>query len=90
MKQQLQVEILGQRLTLLSDEGESHIREVAEHVDQQARRLAEGHPRATMLQIALLTALNLASDWWKLSSDQARVDEAIERISRTLELESTT
>lgn len=84
MKQQVEVEVLGQRLTLLSDDGGDHVLEVAGHVDREARRLAASHPRASVLQLALLTALNIGSEWRKLSGDCAQMEEAIARLSRRL------
>jgi len=81
MKDPVQVEILGQRLTVASDDGEAHVREVAQMLEDRARDLATQFPRATILQLALLTALNIASECWKLSQDRADMDAAIVRLS---------
>jgi cell division protein ZapA len=82
MKRPLDVEIMGQRLTVTSDEGDDHVRRVAEYVDQQMRQLAGGLTAASMMQLALLTALNIASEYWKLQHDQEELHRTINRLSQ--------
>lgn len=82
MKRALDVEIMGQRLTVASDDDDDHVRRVAEYVDQQMRQLADGQTTASMMQLALLTALNIASEYWKLQHQQEEVHRTINRLSQ--------
>jgi cell division protein ZapA len=82
MKRPLDVEIMGQRLTVASDDGDDHVRRAAEYVDQQMRQLAGGLKTASMMQLALLTALNIASEYWKLQQEQEEVHRTIHRLSQ--------
>ncbi len=82
MKRVLDVEIMGQRLTVASDDDDDHVRRVAEYVDQQMRQLADGQTTASMMQLALLTALNIASEYWKLQHQQEEVHRTINRLSQ--------
>jgi cell division protein ZapA len=82
MKQPLDVEIMGQRLTVTSDEGDEHVRRMAEYVDQRMRQLAGGRATASMTQLALLTALNIASEYWKLQKEQEELQRTIHRLSQ--------
>ena len=82
MKPVLDVEIMGQRLTVASDDGDDHVRHVAEYVDQQMRQLAGRLSAASMMQLALLTALNIASEYWKLQHEQEELHRTIHRLSQ--------
>ena len=84
MKRSLDVEIMGQRLTVASDDGEDHLQQVAQYVDQQMRQLAGGLGSASMMQVALLTALNIASEYWKLQHDQEELHRTIHRLSQRM------
>ncbi len=83
MKQAVDVEIMGHRFTVASDDGEEHIRDIAEYVDHQMRQLSAGRT-TNILQLALLTALNIASEYWKLRREQEELDRIISRLSQRL------
>jgi cell division protein ZapA len=84
MKRLLDVEIMGQRLTVTSDDGDDHVRRAAAYVDQQMRQLAGGPTAANMMQLALLTALNIASEYWKLQQEQEELHRTIHRLSQRM------
>jgi cell division protein ZapA len=79
MQRPVQVEIMGQQLTLSTDEGVEHLRQVAGYVDQRMRQLAQGR-HTTTLDIALVTALNIASEYWKLRDEQEEVRQTVNRV----------
>jgi cell division protein ZapA len=80
MKQPVEVEIMGQHLTVASDDGEEHIRHVAGYVDARIRHLAGGRVPVNALHLVLLTALNIASEYWKLRQQQEEVNQTIDRL----------
>jgi cell division protein ZapA len=82
MKQPVEVHIMGQRFTVTSDEGVAHVREVADYVDRQMRQLADRKANASLVHLALLTALNIASEYWKLQRERENLDQTINRLSR--------
>jgi cell division protein ZapA len=82
MGEPVEVEIMGQRLTVTSDDGEAHVREVAGYLDQCMRQLADGRVPAASLQLALLTALNIASEYWKLQREQEELCQTINRVAQ--------
>jgi len=73
---------MGQRLTVASDDGDDHVRQVAEYVDRQMRQLGGNLTAASMIQLALLTALNIASEYWKLQHEQEELHRTINRLSQ--------
>lgn len=82
MGQAVEVNIMGQRLRVAGDEGEQHIREVAAYVDHRMRQLAGMRTPAPSLHLALLTALNIASECWKLQRQQQELSQTINRVAQ--------
>jgi cell division protein ZapA len=82
MARPVEVRILGQRLTVASDDGEQHVRDVAAYVDHCMRRLAADAPATSSLDLALVTALNIASEWRKLQNQQQELSQTINRLTR--------
>lgn len=80
MSEPLEIEIMGQRLTVRSEDSEEHVRAAARYVDEQIRNLADMQLTTTALHLALVTALNIASDYWKLQHRQEEVDRIITRM----------
>jgi len=84
MRQPLEVEILGQKLTVSSDDGEEHIRHLANFVEEQMRQAAGRGSHGNTLQLALIAALNIASEYWKLQHQQEELDQTITRMAQRL------
>lgn len=82
MGRPVEVDIMGQRLAVAGDESEQHIREVAAYVDQRMRQLAGARGPALSVQLALLTALNIASECWKLRRHQEEASQTISRMTQ--------
>jgi cell division protein ZapA len=84
MSQPVDVVIMGQQLTVSSDDGPDHIRAVAEYVDETMRALVEGGRAVATLDVALLAALNIASEYQKLQQHYKQLTETIDRLSQRL------
>ena len=85
----MEVEIMGYRLTVASDDSEAHIREVAAYVDQHMRRLANGVTVPLSLNLALVTALNIASEWRKLQRQQEELCQTVNRTAQRVSAKLT-
>jgi cell division protein ZapA (FtsZ GTPase activity inhibitor) len=83
MREPLEVEIMGQRLVVRSEDGEEHVRKVARYVDEQIRQLADTRIAST-LDLALVAALNIASKYWKLQHQQEEAHQTIDRMARRI------
>jgi cell division protein ZapA len=81
LRHPVEVEIMGQRFTVASDDSEEHVRKVADYVSEHMQRLGRGQRSATT-QVALLAALNIASEYWKLRESQEDLDQRVDRISQ--------
>jgi len=82
MRQPVEVEIMGYRLTVASEDSEEHIRAVAADVNRRMQQLAEGRVAAPSLNLALVTALNIASEWRKLQHQQEELCQTVNRTAQ--------
>lgn len=83
MREPLEIEIMGQRLMVKSEDSEEHVRKVARYVDEQIRQLADTRFAST-LDLALVTALNIASEYWKLQHQQEEAHQTINRMAQRI------
>lgn len=80
----VQVEIFGQTYSLRADADEAHVRKVADLVDLKMREVANGSHSVSTLQIAVLAAMDLASDMLQQRNGDARLREQVEQRSRAM------
>jgi cell division protein ZapA (FtsZ GTPase activity inhibitor) len=82
MSKGIEVQILGQVFTVVSDDGETHVRTVAAEVERRMSILAgQGQPAFTA---AVMVALNIASEYQKLQDKDQSVQENIGRLTARL------
>ena len=83
MKRLVDVKILGQTFTVASEDREDHLRKVVEIVDRKMREIARagGANGNSTLDVAILTALNIASEYQKLKDDSEVLRKAIDGLS---------
>lgn len=74
----LQVEIYGQTYALRSDADEDHVKRVADFVDAKMREVASGSRMVSSLQIAVLAALDIASECMRAEAEVGRLTSAVE------------
>lgn len=84
MKTVIDVEIMGQRLRVTSDEGEVHLRRVVEFLTEQIRSLSPAGGGGSGAEMAILAALNIASEYWRLKEEQEEMLRIINRLSERI------
>ena len=84
MPDAVEVIILGQVFSVTSEDGEEHIRRVAEYVDAKMREIAASGRVASSYATAVLAALNIASECQKLQTNLSATDAAIDRLTERL------
>jgi cell division protein ZapA len=65
VKQTVEVEIAGQKLTIRSDEGPQYVQELADYVDSQMRLLVDKRATFNLQRAALLVAIQLADELFR-------------------------
>lgn len=85
MAKPVEVVIMGQTFSVVSDDGEEHVRQVATLVDRKMREIASGGRVVSSFTAAVLAALNIASECQKLHQDVASIEATIDRLTQRLE-----
>jgi len=68
----IKVQIFGQDYQIASDEERDFVLSVAQLVDERMRQVAQSSSSASTLNVAVLTALNLAGDYLRAKRDLQR------------------
>jgi len=74
----VRVQIFGSEYRIASETDPEHIRKVANYIDQKMREIASALALRTRSTVAVLTAVNLADELFKIEEEGRRID----RISR--------
>lgn len=84
MKRSFHIEILGQKLTVLSDSDEKVVAGVVQYVNDKVDEISKGGSNLNTLTIAVLAALNIADELFKAKGENSLISEQLE--NRTQEL----
>jgi cell division protein ZapA len=74
----VRVQIFGSEYRIASETDPEHIRKVASYIDQKMREIASALALRTRSTVAVLTAVNLADELFKIEEEGRRID----RLSR--------
>ena len=77
-KNRVTVEIFGKTYTIRGDASAEWIHEVAAYVDQKMRVIADKHLYLDTTKIAVLTALNLADEYFRLKEEYEELLQLID------------
>ena len=80
--EQLKVNIFGNEYSLVSDNNEEYLKEVAEYVDSNMRKIDRNQSFKASTKLAILAALNIADE---LFQERAHKKKIIERLSKKTE-----
>jgi cell division protein ZapA len=61
-----QVEIFGQKYTIISEEAAEHVELLAQFVDEKMNEIAQQSKGMSTLKVAILAALNIAEEMFRL------------------------
>jgi cell division protein ZapA len=84
MSPPVRIEILGREYFIKSNEGEERIREIAEYVNRKIKDISEGGKIVSTLNIAILVALNIADDYFRIIEDQEKMKNDV--VSKTKQI----
>jgi cell division protein ZapA len=75
----VEVQILGRKILLTHDGNEDYAREIAEFVNDKMERVQAESKSTTTLNVAILTALDIADDYFKQIGRHREVCEKIDK-----------
>ncbi len=82
MKQTFEINILNQKFVFKSDNDEKAVKKVADYVNKKMNEIVVSNKAISTANVAILTALNIADDFFKTKKEQS---EMIEKWSQSLE-----
>jgi cell division protein ZapA len=83
-KQSVRVNIWGIEYALKSESEPQYIEDLANYVDQKMRKLGEGSANKSQVKIAVLTALNIADELFRLKRKYEKLISDIESTSEEI------
>lgn len=77
-KKRVQVEIFGDSYIIKGSDEDEHILQVADYVDIKMNMIAQRNPHLSIKQTAVLAALNIADELYKLQEDYDKILQILE------------
>lgn len=81
----VQVEIYGQRYTLKGSEDSAYVESLAAHVDRRMREIAGSSSTVDSLKVAVLAAVNIADEYFRLKLAGESVGDRVHEMARQIE-----
>jgi cell division protein ZapA len=79
MNPPVRIEILGREYFIKSDEGEERVKEIAEYVNRKIKEIGDTSKTVSTLNVAILAALNIAEDYFRIMENQKQFEKDIAR-----------
>ena len=89
MKKPVEVEIMGQNVTLRSEEEESYIRRVAGYVDEKMQEVVKTTRPIAKFNVAVMAALNIADEYHRLKDRYDTMINRLDLLSKRLSITLT-
>lgn len=87
MKKAIEVTIMGQKFAVKSESNEDYVSEVAGYVDGKVSEVLNSTKAVASVQVALLTAMNIADEFFKFRNDKGeRLNKVEKKIQDMIEL----
>ncbi|OGP88536.1 MAG: hypothetical protein A2156_03690 [Deltaproteobacteria bacterium RBG_16_48_10] len=80
----VEIKVFGQTYTVKTDADEAHIQRVAQHVNEKMDEVVKNTKSVSSLNVAILTALNIADDLIKERAKRLTLLQEVERKSKDL------
>ena len=84
MKKSYDVRILGQEFAVLSDSGDEHVAKVVQFVNSKVEEIDKNAKPINTLNIAILAALNIADEYFKMIGSSEDICHQLEDRSKKL------
>ncbi len=89
MKKPVEVEIMGQNVTLRSEEEESYVRRVAGYVDEKMQEVVKTTRPIAKFNVAVMAALNIADEYHRLKGKYDTTINRLDLLSKRLSITLT-
>lgn len=80
----VEVEILGQKYSIKTDEGEAYIKRLAEYIDKKLKEIYTAAPNVNQSKAMIMTLFSIADELFRLRMKQEDLDRMIEEKTKIL------
>lgn len=84
MKKTTEVAIMGQKFLVKSESGDDYVIEIARYVDEKINEVIQNTRSVASLNVAILAAMNIADEFFKLQRDRRERLSTVEKKVRDL------
>lgn len=84
MKRSFHIEILGQKLTVVSDSDEKVVAGVVQYLNDKVSEIRSGGNNLNTLTIAVLAALNITEELFKTKGENILISQQLEQKTQEL------
>ncbi|MGB9700802.1 MAG: cell division protein ZapA [Thermodesulfobacteriota bacterium] len=77
MKSAVKIEILGREYNIRSDVEEERVKRIGEYINLKVKEITEVTPNISTLNVAILTALNIANDYFDLLEEKEKLKKEL-------------
>jgi cell division protein ZapA len=84
LKKRFDVRILGQEISVTSDSGDEHVANVIRYVSEKVEEAGKSAGSKNALNIAILTALNIADEYFRMAGVKEKIHSQLENRSEQL------
>lgn len=85
MKRSVKVDIFGHDYVLKSDSDDNHIQRVADLVDEKMKEVSASTNSKTVLNIAILAALNIADEYLKIKDERGLAEAKARELAQLID-----
>ena len=84
LKKRFNIKVMGQEFSVLSDRGDEYVEGVVKYVNDRAKELGFASKDIPNISIAILVALNIADEFFKLKEEKETFYNQLENRSQNL------
>ena len=84
MKKRFNIKVMGQQFTVLSDRGDTYVEDVVKYVNDRAREIGNASKDVSASGVAVLVALNIVDELFKIKEENKDFVTRLERRSERL------
>ena len=77
MKKTYEVEIMGQKFNIKSDEEKAHVDRIVDYISDKMRKISKSQKTASLHDLAILTLLNVSDELFKNKTETGEYKERL-------------
>ena len=84
MKRNIDIDILGHKYTIKSDEQEDHVCKIVNYLNEKIEEVLRTTKTVDTLNVLVLTSLNIAGEFFRIKDEETELHRQVENTSQRL------